>query len=267
MPTVRKPETNHYTDPTKATMITSDVFTLRGALPIFFACTLASHAWSAETAVGSPYGRTTTVQLEAQPWQVHRSKTAELANGAAQKKPGAEKLFDARLSDFEKHTMDYTPVEIMEVLAKVYVPKSGLTESNVNLMAMAATLGWYDALRFASPTGKSELTDKEDFFMMALLAEDKAGTPMATAWGALLKSSPVQARAWIAKGINMAEVMVKGKNVRYDQQWPSAYGHERVACARSALGCETPASVPETKWPAAWSEASKMVVDFYAPQK
>jgi hypothetical protein len=258
--------TSEANDEIETTMIISNALSLRGALSIVCSCAMALPAGSAELAADALYGRTTTVQLEAQPWQVHRSKTAELANGAAQKKPGAEKLFDVRMADFKQHTMDYTPVEIMEVLARVYVPKSGLTESTVNLMAMAASLGWYDALRYASPTGKTELTDKEEFFLMALLAEDKSGTPLATAWEALLKAKPDQARAWIAKGIAMAQVMIKDKSVRYDQRWPSAYGHERVACARSALGCVSTAALPEKDWPAAWVESSRTVIDFYAPQ-
>jgi hypothetical protein len=102
------------------------------------------------------------IQLEA--WQTRRLqrlkviKEGLVPNAAST----SSKAFDQMLTDFETHPFAQTPIENMDLLGLFYAPKDGIAKA-LPVIVMNAALGWYDALRFGSPSGQAEIVNNEMF--------------------------------------------------------------------------------------------------------
>lgn len=177
----------------------------------------------------------------------------------------AMKEFDARLTASEKGEL--TPMETMELLGLFYVPKELQNkppnmESTLRIIATQATLGWYDALRFADASGRAEIVNNEAFFTLPL--QDNAAV-----FVQFMKNHPEQAANAVKIGIQYARNKIKTNNIGYDQHWPASYGLLRMQCGlKHAKTCEVPKPQPASEWPASLDQAAERVSDFYrAPTK
>jgi len=166
--------------------------------------------------------------------------------------------FDNVLTEFETAPLDRTPLENLDILGIFYVPKEGM-EKTLPIIVMNQTLGWYDALRFGTESGRAEIVQREAFFKRPFVI---AGPDAIKQMSTLMRDSPALVLAAIKEGQALAE---KFKNDHpYDEHWPTAYGLERVICAQGG-SCETPLPMPKNQWPAAWKMAKQRISDYYVP--
>lgn len=200
-----------------------------------------------------------TIQVNLQPWQIRRKEFTKIVQGVREKNPTALKDFDAVLTDFDTRPFGRTPMENMEILGIFYVPKDGV-EVAFSVIVANAVLGWYDALRFASESGRAEIINNEGFFKKALVL----GGPDITAKAVkFLEGSNERKTQLLTQGISFAE---KFRNVsEYDRQWTTAYGLERIICAQGGA-CRTPSPMPKEQWDKAWEEAKQRVTLYYQPK-
>jgi hypothetical protein len=215
---------------------------------------------------------TTTVRVQAplDAWQVRRAQTHQMikviedSNVSQADRANAVRGFDARLTAAEKGEL--TPMETMELLRIFYVPKELQSkpphfDMALRIVAMQATLGWYDALRFADASGRAEISTNEDFDMMAF-------GDSAQAFVQYMKDYPEQAAAAVKAGIQDAHAKIKANSLSYDIHWPASYGMLRMQCAlQNAKTCETPKPRPASDWPALLDQADQMVSNFYRASK
>lgn len=194
------------------------------------------------------------VEIAPQPWQVRRAEYAKTLQGVAKHDPGSLKTFDDILTEFDAAKMTRTPLENMDILGTYYVPREGV-EKNLPVIAMMATLGWYDTLRFASESGKAEIS--QSLFKIPLALAGPAATAQAVK---LFNEDPAQTERSVTQGIGFA-AKVRNK-VNYDQQWPTAFGLERMICAQGGA-CDKISPLPASEWDAAWAEAEKRVRAYY----
>lgn len=194
------------------------------------------------------------VEITPQPWQLRRAEYAKTLQGVARHDPGSLKTFDDILTEFDAGKMNRTPLENMEILGTYYVPREG-AEKNLPVIVMMAMLGWYDTLRFASESGKAEIS--RSLFKMPLALAGPAATAQAVK---LFNENPAQTERLVAQGICFAAKL--RHKVNYDQQWPTAFGLEHVICAQGGA-CDKIPPLPESEWDAAWAEAGKRVRAYY----
>ncbi|HEX3728957.1 MAG TPA: hypothetical protein VHV47_04085, partial [Opitutaceae bacterium] len=117
-----------------------------------------------------------------------------------------------------------------------------------------ATLGWYDAIRFGSPSGRGEIQNREKFFVRAI---SMAGPAAQQRIVAFLKGPPEPIVAAVQLGQTLA---LRWKDTgSYDHTWPAAYGSERLA------GLPVP-PLPAAQWPAAWQHSIEQIRAFYDPK-
>ncbi|OOG44967.1 hypothetical protein B0E52_06565 [Rhodanobacter sp. C06] len=168
--------------------------------------------------------------------------------------------FDATLTAAEKGKL--TPIETMELFGIFYVPKELQKKSPdigllLEMIATQATLGWYDALRFADKSGRAEIANNQAFF--ALPFDEDAQVVIQ-----FMKDHPDQAAAAIEAGIQYAREKVGANDIHYDTHWAASYGLLRMQCAlQNAKTCEKPKPQPVSEWPALFDQAAQRVSSYY----
>jgi hypothetical protein len=193
-----------------------------------------------------------------QEWQVRRANLDHAIIDVRQNDPGAQKQFDQMLTEIEKHPLDRTPMEVLDVVGTYYVPNEGI-ENSLTVIVTHLVLGWYDVLRFASPTGRAEIIDNEQFFKRALVLAGKDVTDKSSKF---LNDHQDIVSQLVEKGVTYATEFRDTRS--YDRQWPTAYGLERILCASGeADKCKGPPSLPKDQWDAAWAESKKAVTDYF----
>lgn len=200
------------------------------------------------------------VRVDLQPWQQRRIEFIKTVQGVRKGDPVARKDFDRILTEFETHAFSRTPLENMELLGVFYVPKDGI-EKSMPVVIANAVLGWYDALRFASETGRAELINNEGFFKKAFILAGPDTTNKAIQF---LKNNPDKVAKSLAQGFLFADKFRETST--YDRHWPSAYGLEQVICATGG-SCQAPPAMPREQWDKAWEEAKQRVTAYYQVTK
>jgi hypothetical protein len=191
-----------------------------------------------------------------QPWQKRRAEFEETVKRMRADDASARKDFEAVLTEFEKQPFSRTPIENMDILGVFYVPQEGI-ETTLPAVVANAALGWYDALRFTSESGRDELVKQEGFFRRAYVI---AGTEMSQRAVQFFGDNPDLAASLVAKGIAVAERFKD--DPRYDHKWPSVYGEEARRCAKEDT-CASLRSMPDTQWLDAWEDAKQRVTSYY----
>lgn len=200
------------------------------------------------------------IQVKLQAWQQRRMAFAKTVQGIRKGDPDAKKDFDRILTEFETHAFSRTPMENMELLGVFYVPKDGI-EKSMPIIIANAVLGWYDALRFGSESGRAEIINNEGFFKKAIVL---GGPDMANKAVQFLQNNPDKIAQSLSLGFSFADKFRETSN--YDRHWPSAYGLERVICATGG-SCQEPTQMPRDQWDKAWEDAKKRVATYYQVTK
>jgi hypothetical protein len=220
------------------------------------------HAWpkaqaqqvvapSAENSAATP-----TKSLPKQPWQIRREKYWATVKNANLQDADATKEMNAVLTEFETQAFLRTPLENMDILGSFYIPREGVDKAFIVVVANA-TLGWYDALRFGSESGREEILTNEKFFLRAFTISDPKTKDQFVKF---IKEHPDQVQAAVLSGFEIAEKYKK--NPSYDVHWPTAYGLERMICALGG-SCEKPKEMPVEQWDKAWVDAKQKVMAYY----
>lgn len=206
------------------------------------------------------------VQTPADAWQVRRSRTRALIDvirdpSASQaEQTRAEHDFDARLTDADNGKT--TPIETLELFRDFYIPrelekKPPNLYTSLQIVATQATLGWYDALRFADDSGRAEIVTNGNFFALAF-------GPNIQKFAQFMKDHPEQAAAAVKAGVQYAHKKIKDNDIYYDVQWPASYGMLRMQCfLQNAKACEKPKPRAASEWPSLLDQAAERVSAFY----
>lgn len=194
------------------------------------------------------------LQVDLQPWQQRRLESMKTVQDFIDGDPSAGKGFDALLTEFETRPFSRTPLENMEILSAFYVPRDGF-EKCMPAVIVNAVLGWYDALRFASASGRAEIVHNEGFFKMAFTL---GGTDSEAV--NFLQNNPDKIAESLVQGILFAEKFRETSD--YDRHWPSAYGLEGIISALDGSCKEIPA-LPKDQWDKAWEEAKQRISAYY----
>lgn len=210
------------------------------------------------------------VQTLQDAWQVRSAQTQEIINvirdpdATQAQHANALNEFDARLTAAEKGEL--TPIETMALFGLFYVPKELQKESPdidtlLKAIATQATLGWYDALRFADKRGRAEIVSNEAFFTLPFDQNTQVFVQF-------MKDHPEQAAAAVKAGIRYAREKIKAKSITYDQHWAASYGMLCMQCAlKNAKTCEEPKPQPASEWPTQLDQADQKVSTFYRADK
>lgn len=206
--------------------------------------------------------RTVAVPVAPQAWQLRRARVLDVLK-AVYRSEGRDKeamtSLDKVLTDFEHDLVSITPMEAMDLQRYFYVPHDNGKDmkSTLTVVAMYATLGWYDALRFADASGRAELVNNERFFLHAFSEGDAAERLVA-----YLGARPEEAAEAVRRG-QVAALSFRGR-ARYDERWPAAYGLQRMQCGLAGVrDCPSPPALPESEWDAAYAEAAARVERYY----
>lgn len=197
-----------------------------------------------------------TIKVEPQSWQARRGEFARIVNNLGGKDPQVLEAFKAVLTEFEQQPFSRTPMENMEILGVYYVPAEGI-EPTLTIIAANAALGWYDALRYGSASGRQEILHNEGFFKLPLVLGGEEFIQMAVKF---FVEQPEKTAMLVQKGIAIADALKD--DPRYDHQWPSAYGLERTLCALGA-DCAKPSPAQVAAWADAWEETKARVIRYY----
>jgi hypothetical protein len=200
------------------------------------------------------------IQVAQQPWQKRRADFSKIVQGLRENSADAKKDFDAVLTEFETRTLNRTPIENMEILGVFYVPKGGVDPA-LSVIAMNAVLGWYDALRFASESGRAEITNNEGFFKKSIILGDPETQKKAVKF---LQNNPERVAQLLAQGMSYAEKFRETSS--YDRLWVTAYGMEKYIC-KTGGSCQPPQALPKEQWDSAWKEAKQRVTSYYTAAK
>ena len=204
------------------------------------------------------------LDIKPDPWQVRRKQVIDLVAAIQKsdyKDKAAKDQFDKILADFDKDFVSITPMEAMDLQRIYYVPvsKPEEVESNLGVVAALATLGWYDALRFADASGRAEIQDTESFFLRAFTVPGSKSLEEVVAF---LKNKPVEAARAVKAGTDAARTVLG--RIHYDVRWPASYGVLRSQCAlQRAQNCKRPEPLPQDQWPAAFEEAVAATPRYY----
>jgi hypothetical protein len=144
----------------------------------------------------------------------------------------------------------------MEILGVYYVPAEGI-EPTLTFIAANAALGWYDALRYGSASGRQEILHNEGFFKLPLVLGGEEFIQMAVKF---FIEQPEKTAQLVQKGIAIADALKD--DPRYDHRWPSVYGLERTLCAMGAE-CAPPSTAEVALWADAWEETKTRVIRYY----
>lgn len=233
------------------------------ALGILFSVAVTSLAAHAQDKIIS-------VQTLQDAWQVRRAETRAFVRAIGDEKAtpvqndSALRGIDARLTAAEKGEL--TPMETMELFQLFYTPealqqKPPRFDTLLRIIATQATLGWYDALRFADDSGRAEISNNEAFFTLAF----SRNIPDFVRF---MKAQPEQAAAAVQTGIQDARNKIAAGRVHYDPTWPASYGMLRMQCAmNNAKTCEGPAPRAAGEWPALLDQAAQRVGTVYRAAK
>jgi hypothetical protein len=194
------------------------------------------------------------IKLEA--WQTRRLLRLKIIKDGLVTNSAASGAFDRLLTNFEAHPLAQTPIENMDLLGLFYAPKEGIAKA-LPVIVMNATLGWYDALRFGSPSGQAEIVNNEMLFNRAFVL---AGKQRTTEYMDFAKTHPKEINTVVDQGLAFAE-SYKG-STDYDDRWPKVYGLERRICLLGGA-CEAPAEVPQSEWGHLWDQAKLRVETYY----
>ena len=149
-------------------------------------------------------------------------------------------------------------MEALDIVGTYYLPNEGI-ENSLTLIVTQLVLGWYDVLRFASPSGRAEILDNEQFFKRALVLSGKDVTDKSLRF---LNDHQDRVLPLVENGVMYAAKF--RDTASYDRQWPTAYGLERILCASGdAEKCTAPRALPKDQWDAAWAESKKAVTDYF----
>jgi hypothetical protein len=192
-----------------------------------------------------------------QAWQVRRAKLDQAILGARQNNADALKQFDQMLTEMEQHPLARTPLEALDIIGSYYLPNEGI-ESSLGLIVTQLTLGWYDVLRFASPSGRAEIIDNEQFFKRALVLSGKDVTDKSFEF---LKNHQDRVSQLVTEGLSYADRF--RDTTDYDRQWPTAYGLERILCASGDAGKCNVSLLPKDQWDTAWAKSKQAVSDYF----
>lgn len=196
--------------------------------------------------------------IPAQAWQDRRARFARLVRAVQAGDPKASKDFDAVLTEFDTHPLARTPIENMEILGTYYVAREGV-EKSLPVVAMNAMLGWYDALRFGSASGRAEIS--QSLFKTAFIV---AGSKRSNEAAQLFEEQPEKTWQLVSQGIALAS---RNRNkTSYDTSWPAAFGLEHILCAQGGA-CEPVRPLPESEWDTAWEQARQRVIAYYRGSK
>lgn len=207
---------------------------------------------------------TVLLDTKPDPWQVRRKQVIDLAAAILKseyKDKAAKEKFDKILVNFDKDFVSITPMEAMDLQRIYYVPLSKPVEmeSNLGVVVALATLGWYDALRFADASGRAEIRDSESFFLRAFTAPGSKSLDEVVAF---LKDKPVEAARAVKTGTDAARTVLG--RIHYDIHWPASYGLLRSQCAlQREQNCKRPVPLPQDQWPAAFEEAVATTTRYY----
>ncbi len=197
-----------------------------------------------------------------QEWQVRREKLDHVINGARQNDADSLKQFDKILTEMEQHPHDRTPMEILDVLGTYYVPNEGL-EPTLPTIATQLVLGWYDALRFGTHSGRAEILDNEQFFKRAMVLSGQDVTDKSLKF---LNDHQDKVAQLVAEGIKDAEPFRDVPS--YDRKWPTGYGLERILCASGeAEKCNPPPGLQKDQWDKAWADSKKAVTEYFVMKR
>ena len=226
-------------------------------LPLF---SIAALADTEPTGQSTPTLKEVKIQVQLQPWQKRRADFSKIVQGLRENNPDAKRDFDAVLTEFETRTLSRTPIENMEILGVFYVPKDGMDPA-LSVIAMNAVLGWYDALRFASESGRAEITNNEGFFKKPIILGGSDSQRKAVNF---LQGNPKRVTDLLEQGMSYADKF--RETASYDRTWVTAYGMEKYICATGG-SCESPRALPKEQWNDAWKEAKQRVTSYYSVPK
>ena len=208
--------------------------------------------------------RTVLLEGKPDPWQVRRKQVIDLVATIVKseyKDKAAKDKFDKVLASFDKDFVSITPMEAMDLQRIYYVPLSKPVEmeSNLGVVVALATLGWYDALRFADASGRAEIQDNESFFLRAFTAPGSKSLDEVVAF---LKDKPLEAARAVKTGTDAARTVLG--RIHYDIHWPASYGLLRSQCAlQREQNCKRPVPLAQDQWPAAFEEAVAATTRYY----
>jgi hypothetical protein len=203
-------------------------------------------------------GASTPAQQPVKPaaWKIRRLERLKIIKDALAPNAAKSQAFDQLLTNFEHHQVAQTPLENMDLLGLFYGRSEGIAKA-LPVIVMSATLGWYDALRFASPSGQAEIVNNERFFKHAFVL---AGKERIDEYLKYAESHPEEIQAAIDQGLVFAEKFRNSEE--YDRRWPTAYGLERTTCALGGA-CTPPVEAPQSQWNALWDQAKLRVKTYY----
>lgn len=195
------------------------------------------------------------LQIEMQAWQKRREETRGLFRRFLDGELDASRKLDALLTDFERRPFGRTPLENLEIVSSWYIPREGFGKC-MRVVVANVTLGWYDALRFASVSGRAEIIEKEALFKMAFTLGGRD-------FGSVefLQSAQAKASEELSNGLLIAE---KFKEIaEYDRHWPSAFGLEPIIKHFGDVATEN-VTLPEEDWLGAWEAAKTCASKYFA---
>lgn len=194
------------------------------------------------------------IKLEA--WQIRRSERLKIIKDALAPNASRSQPFDQLLTNAEARPLAQTPLENMDLLGHFYAPREGIAKT-LPIIVMNAALGWYDVLRFASPSGQAEIVNNEMFFKRVFVL---AGKARLDEYLKFADTDPDEIRATVDHGLLLAERFRNSDE--YDRKWPTAYGLERIICSQGGA-CTSPPEVPQSQWNALWDQAKLRVRTYY----
>ncbi len=205
-------------------------------------------------------GTSIKMPVESRAWQKRRFESQKILT-AGLNNPGDPKAniaLDELLTDYENHILTRTPLENLDLIGRFYIPKDGV-EKCLPVVVLNCVLGWYDALRFASESGRAEILNNERMFgMVYLLGGEKAKLAIMK----LASENPGRIKILVEQGMGFAEKFRNTTN--YDRRWPNAFGLERMI---DAMGGNSEAKLlPKGDWDKAWMEAKSKVTTYYGVQ-
>jgi hypothetical protein len=199
---------------------------------------------------------TETIHVPLQQWQERHIEFAKIVQGLRSKDTDSAKKLDNILYEYDEHTFSRTPIESLDIIALYHFQKEGM-EICLPLIVAHVVLGWYDALRFGSESGRSEILWNQKFYKRFTIFSQKEQIDSVLKF---LSDNPEKVRERVELGLKIAE---NYKNtVSYDRHWPSAFGLERLICAQGGP-CEEIKPLPRDKWDAAWEEAKQRARVYY----
>ena len=203
-------------------------------------------------------GTIVPIHVELQAWQIRRAVFQALSLRLRKSDFSAAKDYDAVLTEFDTQPFSRTPIETLEILGDYYIPKEG-PDPALAVVVQNLVLGWYDALRFASESGRVEIVNNDGFFKKAFVL---GGSEVVNRFVKFAADKPERVRALVAQGIAIAEKYRETNT--YDRHWPTAYGVERLLCAQGGP-CDAPPEMPKEQWSGAWEEAKRRVTLYFQP--